>query len=392
VFKTNITVLSPSGENLCLRPDPSSKLVLKRKDQREVVLLNDAVTSFDVICLKDGLMDIFLTTEGGSLFNLTHDKSGTSAKPVMLGKDSKNKICSVRALYINGRYHLFYCLDTKSRYLIHHIFSHDETFEPQVVDTVGKRFVYDIATDDDMNIHIVYASEGGVLKYKKYINSQKVFTDGEKICSCDPRFLRVCLCSDRLFAAYTEYGSGGCNVYFLSAFDYNVKKAVFSVGNNTTLSLNTRGEELFLHLADNGVCYEIKSDLSLNISRGISIGKTYGICGIRFAEYPGKIFSYPVDRDNEPLSGYRDFLPVSTVLKDMPKPKGCEAEEYAQKHKDFFNEKIQELEKEDFSRSMANIEASLAKLVEITEKVFCEIQKNPGEEKMEINKEQMNDE
>ncbi len=378
-FKTNIITIMSSNKTAYLTLNSSSKLVLKNEDGKERVLISEAVTSFDACCFEGEVIHIFLTTSGGSLLYLKYTEKDTQVKPVMLGKDSKNKICFVRTLNINGNFHLFYCLDSQKRYLVHQVLSGDSVYEPKVVDIIGKRFIYDVVADDCMNIHIIYSSDGGELKYKKYINSQKLYTEPKKICVCNPRFLCVCYTKDRLFASYTEQTNGAYNVYLLSVLDFNVKKAVFSVGSSTELALNSKGEELILHLVDNGVCYEIKSDLELNISKGTPLGKSSGICDVRSFDSESCVSRYPVSRDNTLFSAYKDFNPAKTLSHEIPSLKGRDAEVFAQKYKDMFDEKIAELQNEEFFQSLAKIDLSLKKLLEITQKIYEEIKRTDNE-------------
>ena len=371
----NTVVLLPGDEIYRFVINDLSQLVWRRDRQKDFVVLPETVSSFDVGYVFDDNIHIFATGTDGALFYIDFKDGNVKKNVIMQNRDSTGKICFVKALFINGRYHLFYCLNSEKRYLVHQVFSPDVFFEPEVIDTIGKRFLYDVAVDDHMNVHIVYASDENSLKHKKYIYSQKAYTEAATVCSASPRDICCCAFDDRVFASYTQLNNFTASLYIADVSAKEVTKAVMAVNNDTVSALNYDGKNLILYFENNGVCYEAKSDLSPWVSSSTTIGKCKGI--MKLQSYLGASFRYPIGRDYLPLLGYDKFIKSPSAANNSPVISGEEAENFALKYKEDFDKKIQELQMEDFSRHLASIDASLMQLAKAAENILSGLAKTP---------------
>lgn len=359
--------------NWFLSVDSLQNLVLKEKNVPPKFLA-ERVTSFDGLCRSPQRAEVFFTTEQGSLIHMKLAEGKNSSVILMTSKNPKRKICCVNVIEINGRYHLFYCLDYENRYLIHQIISQGDSFPPEVVDTIGKHFIYSAVKDEDLNIHIVYETEG-MLRYKKYVYAEKRYTTAENLYKASPRKLCADVWEDVTYVAFTENVGEMCRLYLLKVSGEMTKKSVMTVGRDSDISLNCGKNGIRIHVAEVGVCYEIESDYNLEAGKPKSIGKSYGIAKVRFCDESNRVRTYPVNRFMLPLEGYESFKceplkPLGTFA-----PVGAEAESFANRCKETFGEKIVNLEKQDISFRLGRIEASVKNLSDRIEKVLDELKK-----------------
>ena len=324
--------------------EPSGDIVQKTTEREKQKICTD-ISSFDILCPSEDTIEIFATTHKGSLVNISIKGENINYRTIMETKDADRKICFVRCLLIEGRYHLFYCLANRL-YLIHQVVTGEEIFEPKVIDTVSKRFAYDVTLDSSNDIYIVYSTEGEI-RYRKYIYSQKSISSSNLMCVGNPRKLQCALLRDNLYVAYSEHSGGALALNIVASGGVSVKKGIFSLDKESQFSLNATEENLVLHIAENGVCYEMTTDLSLNVSRPVSVGKTLGIWQIRFFEEIYTVHAYPVNRFMLPFESVRRFEALDTKPAKEFVPIGYEAESFAHKYRDVFEQKVIELEKEN---------------------------------------------
>lgn len=367
VLNLDITLMSPEGIRGVLSVNSLGRLVMKKDDLKDQILCDEKVISFDGVCREDETIYIFFSSDGGSLYKLEMRKDESILKPLMMSKDNKSKILEMKVFLVNGTFHLFYCFESSQKYLTHQIISQDRVYEPKAIDIIGESTLYDIEADDDFNIHIVYMSSESDLKYTQYINSQKVYTKAKTVLSGDIK--RICITSggQRIFGAYVENSRGVCSINLVSILDSKVRKTSIPAYKETEISLNSRGENLVLNTVDKGVCYEAVSDFDFNLSKTLPVGRSSGVGAVRSIGFDVPVRSYPLSLKNEPLKDYGSFAKTLSLKDGLLKPKGSEAEEFYQKYKDVFEKKAEELKNEDFSESLARIEASLKKLVETVE-------------------------
>ncbi len=367
VLNLDITLMSPEGIRGILSVNSLGRLVMKKDDLKDQILCDEKVISFDGICKEDETTYIFFSSDEGNLYKLELREDKSILKPLMMSKDNKSKIFGLKVLLINGAFHLFYCFESTHKYLTHQIVLEDIVYEPKAIGIIGDSTLYDIVADDDFNIHIVYISTESDLKYTQYINSQKVHTKPKTVLSGDIR--KICITSggQRIFGAYVQNSRGVCSINLVSILDSKVRKTSIPAYKETEISLNSKGDTLILNTVDKGVCYEAISDFDFNISKATPIGRSSKIGAVRSIGFDIPVRYYPISLKNEPLKDYVNFAKTLSLKDALLKPKGSEAEEFYQKYKDVFEKKAEELKNEDFSQSLARIEASLKKLVETVE-------------------------
>ena len=124
VLITDITMLFPDDKNWFLNLDSLKNLILTQGTLKKLLAKN--VNSFDALCTTSHNADVFLSTDRGSLVWISCNEENISSRTLMASKNEKKKICGVKAVKIQGRFHLFYCLDSEMRCLVHQIVSGEE--------------------------------------------------------------------------------------------------------------------------------------------------------------------------------------------------------------------------------------------------------------------------
>lgn len=359
--------------------------IIKKEGQRDFVLCDEEVTSMDG-GFNGGVMDLFAVTSGGSLVYIRYGRGIRKIREIMASRNSTGRIKKVRAICIQGKYHIFYCLDGTERYLAHQVMSDGIFCEPEVIASPGRQFIYDATADENSNIHLVYYSEDGSIDYARYIYSQKKWTASEKVLKCNPAYVSLCIFRDRLFMAYTALSAVSSTVYVATLPEGHTKKAVVSAGRSGRIAFNSSPDSLVLHLAENGMCYEITCDSFLNVSKPAPVGKCLGIC--RIADSAGMAMCYPVTRESEPFENYSNILHYCRIIDTIPKPKGRDAEEFALKYKEEFDTKFKELYDENIFGSLARIENSLKSLMLKADAIIKSMEKYTKPQEEDIHREQ----
>lgn len=371
VLITDITMLFPDGKTRFLYPDHFKNLVIADDGSTGKVIAEN-VNSFDAECSSKNGTEVFISTDHGTLLYISHDGERLLSRTMMTAKNVKSKIREVSVIEINGRYHVFYCLDCERRYLIHQIVSDGDFCEPAVIDSIGRHFAYSIAKDEECNIHIVYETDSR-LKYRKYAYSQKNFTAPLSLFEGEVGKTAVGSWQDNVYVAFTEPGRQVCRLFLARVSDTPSKKLIMSADKDSDISLNCMKEGIVVHVTAGGVCYEIESDYSLNVKKPKSIGKSYGICRIRSSLKNNTVRSFPVNRAGLPRDGYVGFSSQISESSGAFAPKGDEIVKFAQEHKKAFGDKLWEVINEDIILRLARIEDSVAKLTACVEETLSEI-------------------
>ncbi len=362
----NVILMLSHGKNVIYSLESTGDIVQKENESEKKKICSD-ITSFDAVCISDDRTEIFATTFRGSLINISITGETVRERTLMETKDADRKICSVRCLYIEGRYHVFYCLKSR-QYLIHQVVSDDEVFEPKVIDTVSKRFAYDITKDLLGDIYIVYSTDNEI-RYRKYIYSKKSIGSSAVVCHGDPRKIQCTLWGEKLFVAYSEQGSEVFGLNLATPYNSLVKKGIFSLDKDSQFSVNAADKGIVLHIAEKGVCYKLNSDEMLNVSRPVSVGKTPGIWQVRSYNEKYSVDAYPITRFMLPFESIRNFEAKDSPKPEKPMPVGYEAESFARKYTDMFEKKVLELERDNILQSLSKIEASLNNLTTMVKKL-----------------------
>lgn len=369
----NIVEILPGGKNKYLNLGSNGDILLGANGMQERKIYSD-ITSFDGVCISEDKTELFATTDRGFLVNVSLLGDVIKSKTLMESKGTHREICSVRCLYIEGRYHLFYCIKSSDTYLVHQVFSDDGLFEPQIVDKISNRMAYNVIRDYSSDIHIVYSSANEI-RCRKYVYSKKMLDSARVICYANPREIQPALYKERLFMAYTEQGAEGIAVNIVS-MDSSVKKKVFSGIKEPQFCINASEYELAVHIIENGVCYEVKSDEFLNVSKPLPVGKSSGIRKVISPDGYICLDGYPVNRFMAPLEGFEKFKKDFLSNNKSFGLKGSQADDFAGRYKDIFEEKVRLMEEETVRQSLSKIEVSLNRLVDMVEKVFNNQQTN----------------
>lgn len=373
VLFTDITMLFSDDKNCFLTLDSLKNLTLTQGSFKK--LLAKDVISFDALCATPCNADVFLSTERGVLVWVKCNGEEISSRTLMASKNEKKKICGVKVVKIHGRYHLFYCLDSEMKCLVHQVVSGEEIFKPTVIDNIGRNFVYDIVVDEDSNIHIVY-QVGEELRYCRYVYSEKRYIAPQTFLSSRARSLCIDVWEDRVFVLLSEKASGLTQIFLVEVCEDGFKKNVMHLSGDYNMCLNCGKDGIIVYVSSEGMCYEIQSDYSLNIQKPLPFSKCSGVQRIRCANEVNSAKAFPVNRHKLPLEGYRNFNKEDDVKSRDFAPKGMEAEKFANRYAASFADKIAKLRNEDLLQRIESIEEAIREFSALLEK-FLEETKGP---------------
>ena len=165
-----------SDKNKTITLNSVDKLVLKKSTTPDEIISENMTDDFDVYVDAKGRINIFGITKEGTFVHTENTNNIWQTHKILERKNKEGKILGVRVLCINGNFHLFYCIDYKERILVHQVVNSGEyTMSPEVIDYVGRRFLYDVCVDDDKNLHIVYVADDDYLMYRAYTYNSKSY-------------------------------------------------------------------------------------------------------------------------------------------------------------------------------------------------------------------------
>ena len=102
----NVVSVQAQGRTKWFFLEPSGDIVQKTAEHEKQKICTD-ISSFDILCPSEDRVEIFATTLKGSLVNISIKGEDINYRTIMEPKDFDRKICFVRCLLVEGRYHLF---------------------------------------------------------------------------------------------------------------------------------------------------------------------------------------------------------------------------------------------------------------------------------------------
>lgn len=142
------------------------------------------------------------------------------------------------------------------------------------------------------------------------------------------------------------------------------------------MCLNCGKGGIIVYVSSEGMCYEIKSDYSLNVQKPMLFSKCSGVQRIRCANEVNSVKAFPVNRHKLPLETYRKFNKEDAVKTRAFAPKGVEIEKFANRYAASFADKIAKLRNEELLQRIESIEEAIREFSALFEK-FLEETKGP---------------
>ncbi len=355
----------------------SGELVLQNDNGIRELIAVGVADDFDMFIDDGGTTDIFAVLQSGGLSHIRLSSGQVNSYPVLENRSSDSRVCCVRVIKINSRFHLFYCLDCSDRLLVHHVIdSGDYSMEPKVIDRIGKRYVYDVLSDADGNIHILYTSCEGQLGIRSYIYSEKSWTAPKRIGDYDARSLALTLCCGRLYAAFTAVDNGHNAVFACDVSDGRCISVSKRVHMRTEVCIFSEENHMCVQWVENGMCFGAELGCGMEAGKVTSIGKSRGMIRPRICRGVLQISKLPGTVSGQLFANAVSAVKYREDSTEML-PKGYEVDRMAQKYIEVLSEKPGF--SHDFGEDLMRIEASLERLVMLAEKALeeYEAQKNP---------------
>lgn len=361
-------ILGITDKNKIISRNSYGELALKCRGFPDEVIEKKITEEFDVYVGEKGRLDIFCTTEEGALIHLNNYAGMWQRQKVLERKNENSRIINLRVVKINSSFHLFYCIDSKEKLLVHHVMHEDgNSLNPRVADYVGKKFIYDVCRDESGNIHILYVVDD-VLMYKTYLYTSKSYSPARRICSRTMSYVKLVLWNDVPYAVIKVIENGKGKICVCNIPTGKVRTAVALTGANAEVSAHTDGNRLCIHWLEASSAFEVSCDSELKFEKASSLGRSSGLYRLRA----------PLGRqkaDTCLCNLYRDPFDINIREYDLPenpesKPRGYQVDEMARKYADVLKAKAFELQNKNFTESLARIEASLNRLIVAVERSF----------------------
>jgi hypothetical protein len=345
-------------------------LNVKKPNNSKKTILEDVSDSFDCSVYKDGTVDIFASCIDAKLVHVRNFADKNSINVIMESSNKKSKIKNIRVLNINSSLHLFYCIDYSKRLLVHQVITDgDYSKEPEVIDQIGIRCVYDVTQDRMGNIHIVYAYDENTLNYRMYQNTLKTCTPPKTIVQGDVLSVSSYVHMDKLYLSYIQKDMDLKALYFACADDGGISKITSLLRGRSSCALFIKNEKFVIHWFENSMAFEALLDEKFKITRIKSLGRSTGIHRVKNHK-SSYLCAFNLKR--EPFCD--DVLSFEEEKREF-KEKGYEATELLESYKNVLDAKRQELREDFITESLAKIELSLSNLVKLSEKI-CDSIKN----------------
>ncbi len=332
---------------------------------------------FDIFTDDGGAIDIFAVLQSGGLSHIRHSLGQVSGGPVLENRSSDSRVCCVRVMKINSRFHLFYCLDCSDRLLVHQVIDGgDYSMEPKVIDRIGKRCIYDAFCDDDGNIHILYITDEGYMALRSYIYSQKSYTSPKKIADYDARSLAVTLYGGRLYAAFAAVEKGHNAIFACDVSSGRCIAVSRRVHMRTEVCIYPLEDCMCVQWVENGMCFGTELSSGMEHTRVISVGKSKGMLRPKVCRGLLQVSRLPATTSGQLFANAASTLRCREESYDM-QPKGYEADAMAQRYMEVLSKGNEFTH--DFKDDLMRIEASLERLVMLAEKAMEEYEKKTND-------------
>ncbi|MBQ8588125.1 MAG: hypothetical protein IJ454_01905 [Clostridia bacterium] len=333
---------------------------------------------FDVFIDDGGVIDIFAVLQSGGLSHIRLGLGQVTGSPVLENRSSDSRVCCVRVMKINSRFHLFYCLDCSDRLLVHQVIDGgDYSMEPKVIDRIGKRYVYDVFCDADGNIHILYTTDEGYMALRSYIYSEKSYTPPKRIADYDARSLAVTLYGGRLYAAFAAVEKGHNAVFACDVSSGRCIAVSRRVHMRTEVCIFPLEECMCVQWVENGMCFGTELRSSMEHSKVMSIGKSRGMLRPVVCRGLLQVSRLPSTTSGQLFANAEGAMKCREESYDMH-PKGYEVDAMAQRYMEVLS-KGNEFP-HDFKEDLMRIEASLERLVMLAEKAMEEYEKKTNDD------------
>ena len=335
---------------------------------------------FDAILCPDGDIHIFAVNTMGSLCHIAVSKEKVYTNVLLETKGDGKKICRIRVVRINSKFHLFYCLVGTERLLIHQIASfNDYSIKPYVIDRIGKKCIYDIAIDDEDNIHTVYTSDNGKIKHVGYIYARKSHAAPTELADYEAGEIRCIVSGGVLYTAFTAPSGGRTNIYVHSLTNGMCTTVTVNVKRSTQLAIIGREDGICIGWTENGMFFTVDAARTLVVSRVNIVGKCMGLTRYGVCNCKDSYCTSGISQSGLPYENFEEWK------EDKPRYKGYEAEKYAQKYKEL----LMKQKENDFKNDLLMIEASLERLINLIENALEKSVITPKEEyNIEVKKEE----
>lgn len=354
----DIYMLLNSGISAEVKREKNGDIVIAYSSGSKRRIAQAFSDDFDAVCEPNGAVHIFGINSEGYLCHIYADGDNVHTNIILESRGNGNKICSVRVIKINSKFHLFYCLCAKERLLVHQVAENgDYVIRPTVIDRIGKKCVYDVICDSEDNIYIVYTSEDAGLKTTKYIYNRKEYTPPVSVIMHDAVRISAIFFDGKLFASFVASDRGRYNIYLLDCFDGNCVTCAVNVRADSKITLINNGDAMCIEWVENQMCFSVDCLSSLDITRPKILGKSKGM--IR----DGSFNTYTRSRMLAVSQSGRAFVPIKTIPQN-PEPR-FEVEELASRYMDVLS-RPHNMEN-DFKNDLMMIEASLEKLIKLIE-------------------------
>lgn len=367
---TDILIVQNGMKNRYISLKKTGELVLSAEGTADEVISSDISGSFDACVDEDGILSVFAANNKGTLIHVRKINNSWHTNAVLESKSKENKIKNIRVFRINSKFHLFYCVDYTERLLVHHIASDgDYSMQPEVIDGISRRFVYDVSADDDGNLHILYTGDGGLM-HRMYKYSAKSYTPVRKVCESTILSISSACRGNTPYVSYVAVERGRRVIGLCDISSGRVRTVASGIQPGSECTVYPDESFLKIQWLENSMAFEAAVNDKFEVSKTVPLGKCSGMYRLKI----GSLSNLP---DRCPCNLYRE--PFDIRLKELPvkkqpefKPKGYEVDELSQRYMEVLRAKADEIREKDFREGMARIEASLSKLVSLAEKILAE--------------------
>lgn len=339
--------------------------------------------TFDCCVYKDEAVDIFAPTAVSSLVHIRLQGDQKHTEVLLESKTQNSKIKNIRCISINSAVHLFYILDYSRRLLVHQIIADGKVCaQPEVVDTIGKKGIYDAVKDADGNIHIVYLKGDNTLNYRVYQNTLKGYDAPREIMTAEISDINITAYKDSIYASYICKEKNAKAVCVMDIISGKAQKISALLNNRASCSLYVRDDIISVEWEENSLAFRAQLDLSFKISKISSLGKSTGI---------HKVINHTMlnrcafNLKGEPFC--TDIIYFEQEKAEF-REKGYEAKQLSMQYMNVLEAKRQQIKEDFLMESLARIEASLSNLVNLVQKSLSECDKK---EDNEYNEEKQSD-
>jgi len=261
------------------------KLICRKKDNSECVILYGISGEFDGIVTDSGEIHFVLQTLSGEMIYLKKESDTWKKYTILKSRKGLQKITNIRLAASGENLCAFYIMNHQGKkLLVKHIFSENNmVIEPEVLDVAGGREEFVLLTHPKMPLTVIYRNAAGECRKLCFEKNFRLVTEESVNLKNEILCLDAVAYNDEIFFTYTIPAKNSVALMFCNGKTPDEEKIVtFGIARNLFPHIMTVGNDMILQWEENGMIMQSESrDFGKNFTKPKPLGNECKFAKIR---------------------------------------------------------------------------------------------------------------